>query len=69
LKNTLKGGNNLGWNSSRHHCVLGKNSGVWAVFIGRALLVLADVTQPIQKIIGISCITSADTINKIFGIG
>jgi hypothetical protein len=48
--------------------VLGQNSDVWAVFIGQALLVSADVSQPIQKIIGISCITSADTINEIFGI-
>jgi hypothetical protein len=68
LKNTSKKGNNLGRNSSRRHRVLGRNSGVWAVFIGRALLVSADVSQPIQKIIGIGYITSADTINKIFGI-
>jgi hypothetical protein len=73
-KNTSKKGNNLGQNSSlgrnsiRRHCVLGQNSGVWVVFIGRALLVSAGVSQPIQKIIGISCITSADTINEIFGI-
>jgi hypothetical protein len=40
---------------------------VWAVFIGRALLVSADVSQPIQKIIGISCITSVDT-NNVPGI-
>jgi hypothetical protein len=46
--------------------VLGRNSDVWEVFIGRALLVSADVSQPIQKIIGIGCITSADTINDIF---
>jgi hypothetical protein len=45
--------------------VLGQNNGVWAVFIGRALLVSADVSQPIQKVIGIGCITSADTINVI----
>jgi hypothetical protein len=49
--------------------VLGRNSGVWAVFIGRALLVSTDVSQLIQKIIGIDCIMSADTINEIFGIG
>jgi hypothetical protein len=61
-------GNNLGRNSNRRHCVLGQNSGVWAVFIGQALLVSADVSQPIQKIIDIGCITSADTINEIFGI-
>jgi hypothetical protein len=45
--------------------VLGQNNGVWAVFIGPALLVSADVSQPIQKVIGIGCITSADTINVI----
>jgi hypothetical protein len=40
---------------------------VWAVFIGRALLVSTDVSQPIQKIIGIGWITSADT-NNVPGI-
>jgi hypothetical protein len=72
-KNTSKKGNNLGRNSSlsrnssHRQCVLRRNSGVWAIFIGRALLVLADVSQPIQKIIGIGCITSADT-NNVSGI-
>jgi hypothetical protein len=32
-------------------------------------LVSADISQPIQKIIGISWLTLADTINHIFGIG
>jgi hypothetical protein len=34
-----------------------------------SILVSADVSQPIQKIIGISYFMSADTINHIFGIG
>jgi hypothetical protein len=52
-KNTSKNGNNLdqnsslSQNSSHRHCVLSQNSSVWAVFIGRALLVSADVNQPI----------------------
>jgi hypothetical protein len=41
--------------------VLGQNSGVRAVS--------ADISQPIKKIIGIGCLTLADTINHIFGIG
>jgi hypothetical protein len=48
--------------------VLGRNSGVWAVFIGGGLLVSADVTQPIRNIIGIGWIKSADTNNIIIGI-
>jgi hypothetical protein len=32
-------------------------------------LVSTDVSQPIQKIIGIGYLMSADTINHIFGIG
>jgi hypothetical protein len=33
------------------------------------MLISADVSQPIQKIIGIGYLMSADTINHIFGIG
>jgi hypothetical protein len=33
------------------------------------ILVSVDVSQPIQKIIGIGWLTSADTINHIFCIG
>jgi hypothetical protein len=68
-KNTSRKGNNLGRNSSRRHYVLAWNSGVWAVFIGWALLVSADVSQSIQKIIGISYIMSTNIKNHIFGIG
>jgi hypothetical protein len=49
--------------------MLGRNSGLRAVFIGCALLVSADVSQPIQKIIGNGWLTSPYTINHIFGIG
>jgi hypothetical protein len=64
-----KKGNNLGRNSSRHHC--GAQSEQWcASGIYRLnILVTTDVSQPIQKIIGISWLTSADTINHIIGIG
>jgi hypothetical protein len=48
--------------------VLSWNSSVRAVFIGCALLVLADVSQVIQMIISIDYLTSADTINLIFSI-
>jgi hypothetical protein len=48
--------------------VLSQNSGVREIFIGCALLVSADVSQLIQRIIGIGWLTSADTINHIFGI-
>jgi hypothetical protein len=48
--------------------VVGWNSSVRAVFIGCALLVLADVSQAIQMIIGINWLTSDDTINLIFSI-
>jgi hypothetical protein len=34
-----------------------------------SIMVSADVSQPIQKIIGIDCLMSADTINLISGIG
>jgi hypothetical protein len=34
-----------------------------------SILILANVSQLIQKIIGISWLTSVDTINQIFGIG
>jgi hypothetical protein len=33
------------------------------------ILVSTDVSQPIQKIIGIGYLMSIDTINYIFGIG
>jgi hypothetical protein len=46
-----KKGKNLGRNSSRRHCVLGRNSGVWAVFIGQALLVSADVTSRYKRLL------------------
>jgi hypothetical protein len=34
-----------------------------------SILVSADVSQPIQKIIGIGYLMSVDIINHIFGIG
>jgi hypothetical protein len=34
-----------------------------------SILVSADVSQPIRKILGIDYLISADTINHIFGIG
>jgi hypothetical protein len=59
----------LGQNSSRRHC--GARSEQWCVGVIYRLriLVSADVSQPIQKIIGISYLMSADTINHIFYIG
>jgi hypothetical protein len=49
--------------------VLGRHSGMLANYIDCSLLVAADVSQPIQKMIGIGWIRSADTNNLIFGIG
>jgi hypothetical protein len=34
-----------------------------------SILISADVSQPIQKIVGIGYLMSADTINHIFDIG
>jgi hypothetical protein len=49
--------------------MLGQQSGVRATYIDCSLLVAADVSQPIQKMIGIGWLRSADTNNLIFGIG
>jgi hypothetical protein len=57
----------LGRNSSRHHC--GARSEQWCVGViyRLSILVSADVSQPIQKIIGIDCTMVADT-NNVSGI-
>jgi hypothetical protein len=59
----------LGWNSSHHH--YGARSEQWCVGViyRLSILVSADVSQPIQKIIGIGYLMSATTINHIFCIG
>jgi hypothetical protein len=49
--------------------VLGWHSGVRATYIDCSLLVGADVSQPIQKMIGIGWLRSTDTNNLIFGTG
>jgi hypothetical protein len=49
--------------------MLGWHSGVRVTYISCSLLVAADVSQSIQKMIGISWLRSADTNNLIFGIG
>jgi hypothetical protein len=49
--------------------VLGQNSGVRVGIYRLSILVSAEVSQSIQKIIDIDWLTSADTINHIFGIG
>jgi hypothetical protein len=48
--------------------VLGRHSGMRVTYIYCSLLVAADVSQPIQKMIGISCLRSVDTNNLFFGI-
>jgi hypothetical protein len=60
---------NLGRNSSHRHC--GARSEQWCAggIYRLSILVLPDVSQPIQKIIGIGYLMSADTINHIFVIG
>jgi hypothetical protein len=59
----------LDQNNSRHHC--GARSEQWCVGViyRLGILVSTDVSQPIQKIIGIGYLMSIDTINYIFGIG
>jgi hypothetical protein len=42
---------------------------VGVIYRLRRILVSADVSQPIQKIIGIGYLMSTDTNNLIFGIG
>jgi hypothetical protein len=42
---------------------------MWVTYIDYSLLVAADVSQPIQKMIHIGWLRSADTNNLIFGIG
>jgi hypothetical protein len=56
-------------NSSRRHC--GAQSEQWCAggIYRLSILVSAGVSQPIQKIISIGYLISADTINHIFGIG
>jgi hypothetical protein len=49
--------------------MLHRHSGVRASYIDCSLLVVADVSQSIQKMIGIGWLRSADTNNLIFGIG
>jgi hypothetical protein len=49
--------------------MLGRHSGVRATYIDCSLLVAGDVSQPIQNMIDISWLRSADTNNLIFGIG
>jgi hypothetical protein len=49
--------------------VLGWHSGVRVTYIDCSLLVATDVSQLIQKMIGIGWLRSADTYNLIFGIG
>jgi hypothetical protein len=49
--------------------VLGRHSGVRTTYIDYSLLVAADVSQLIQKMIGIGWLRSADINNLIFGIG
>jgi hypothetical protein len=59
----------LGRNNSRRHC--GAQSEQWCVGViyRLSILVSADVSQPIQKIIGINYLMSTDTNNLIFCIG
>jgi hypothetical protein len=59
----------LGRNSSCRHC--GARSKQWCVGViyRLSILISADVSQPIQKIVGIGYLMSADTINHIFDIG
>jgi hypothetical protein len=58
----------LGRNSSRRHC--GARSEQWCVGViyRLSILVSSDVSQPIQKIIGISYLMSANTRNHIIDI-
>jgi hypothetical protein len=49
--------------------VLGQHSGVQTTYIDCSLLIAADVSQPIQKMIGIGWLRSADINNLIFCIG
>jgi hypothetical protein len=48
--------------------VLGRHSGVRVTYIDCSLLVAADVSQLIQRMIGIGWLRSADTNNHIFAI-
>jgi hypothetical protein len=59
----------LGRNCSHRH--YGARSELWCVGViyRLSILISADVSQPIQKIIGIDYLMSADTIKHIFGIG
>jgi hypothetical protein len=58
----------LGQNSSCRHC--GARSEQWCVGVIYRLSILVSADgQPIQKIISIDYLMSADTINHIFGIG
>jgi hypothetical protein len=69
LKKYLKKGNNIGQNNIRRH--YGAQSEQWCVggIYRLSILISSDVSQLIQKIIGISWLTPVDTINQIFGIG
>jgi hypothetical protein len=49
--------------------VLGQHNGVQTTYIDCSLLIAADVSQPIQKMIGIGWLRSADINNLIFCIG
>jgi hypothetical protein len=67
LKNVISVGTvALGRNSSRRHC--GARSKQWCVSViyRLSILVSVDISQPIQKIIDIYYLMSADTINHIF---
>jgi hypothetical protein len=74
LKNTSKkvisvGTVALGQNSSRCHCGARLEQWCVGVIYRMRILVSADVSQPIQEIIGIGYLMSTDNINHIFGIG
>jgi cbb3-type cytochrome oxidase subunit 1 len=49
--------------------MLGRHNGMQATYIDCSLLVAADISQPIQKMVGIDWLRSADTNNLIFCIG
>jgi hypothetical protein len=59
----------LSRNNSRHHSPARSKHWCAGGIYRLSILVSADVSQPIQKIIGIGWIMSADTINHIFCIG
>jgi hypothetical protein len=59
----------LDQNSSRRHCGARSEQCCVGVIYRLSILISTNVSQPIQKIIGIGYHMLADTINHIIGIG